>query len=185
MKWTKIEDGKLNTLKCLKALRKIRDVSWQQYRYNQYKLNENNIIAIWGYYDGTGERITIYSINQNNFYLNVEIKPYSISEIQSFARYCYTYDYGEIFLNPWDDSVLLVGSKKGIGYTPNNLEPYNPNVPFDQLFFDVPDIENITRHVKSSDLLIETYPEIPTDENMPMYLHVAQMCNINSLNLLL
>lgn len=180
MKWKKIKDGKLTIPQYERELKNVFNEPYRHYETINFKLKKSKCV-LYHFYDTHYNRVAVYSKDNENFILNIELKSYILNSIRACCDDYYTFDYGEVFFNPWEKSVCLVGSKKGIGYSSKRISSYNPNVEFDEVFSDPPDLETIITYIADSELLIEAYPEIPQNDDESLWLHVGQMTDINDL----
>jgi hypothetical protein len=112
-----IEIGDVETTAdCVAALNEnVKKSKWKRKTKFNIKNNfdEPNVVRVFS--DGV-DTVSIIQSEDGAFIVNFNldlIRPL-IERIQIGAKKIYTFDYGEIFLNPWDMKVWIVGGDGGI-----------------------------------------------------------------------
>jgi hypothetical protein len=104
------------TADCVEVLNEhVRKSKWKRKtKFNiKDRLGDPNVVRVFS--DGV-DTLSIIQ-NENGAYLvnfDIDLIRPLIERIQIAAKKIYTFDYGEIFLNPWDMKVWIVGGDGGI-----------------------------------------------------------------------
>ena len=107
------------TEECVAQLNKYKQAKWKRKTKFNIKLAEDNSSVVRCFSDGTETLSILQTESDGAFLVNFDlssIKPL-IEQIQKLAKKYFTHDYGQVYLNPWDMKLWVVGGDGGIIYS--------------------------------------------------------------------
>ena len=179
-------DSVETTADCVAALNeKIKESKWKRKVKFNIKTNQEDSSVVRVFSDGT-DTVSIvqseYGAEIVNFDLG-SIRPL-IEQIQKTAKTIFTFDYGEIYLNPWEKKVWVVGGDGGIVQTskkPSRVaEMMMEGVPFPESWFN---IDFGTPDIKETIVEAEHFPPLSEDEDSSElgWIQVARAVDLSDL----
>lgn len=107
------------TADCISALNeKVRKSKWKRkVKFNIVLGMESSVVRV---FSDSADTLSIVQGEYETHIYNYDISKLRpmIEQIQKVAKSIYTFDYGEIYLNPWENQIWVVGGDGGIVKAP-------------------------------------------------------------------
>ena len=118
-KMTNITSDVGSTADCVAVLNEYKSSKWKRKTKFNIKITQEESSTVRVFTDGVETLSILQSPNDGAFLINYDLdtlRP-TIEKLQKTAKKCYTHDYGQVYLNPWNMSVWVVGGDGGIVQT--------------------------------------------------------------------
>jgi len=108
-----------STSDCLEILNEYKPSKWKRKTKFKIKLGEESANEVRIFSDGIETLSIVQTECDGSFLVNFDLSTLRplIEKIQALAKKYYTHDYGQVFLNPWEMKVWVVGGDGGIIYS--------------------------------------------------------------------
>lgn len=157
-----------STSDCLEILNGYKPSKWKRKTKFKIKLGEYYSSEVRVFSDGT-ETLSILQTDEDgayliNYDLN-EIRPL-IEKIQNLAKKYFTHDYGQVYLNPWEMKIWLIGGDGGIFYSEKSAALLSREIEENGFDCDIecPGFEVRIPEIKATYIEGEHFPPLHEDE---------------------
>lgn len=108
-----------STADCVAVLNEYKNSKWKRKTKFNIKITNEESSTVRVFTDGVETLSILQSPNDGAFLINYNLDTLrsTIEKLQKTAKKCYTHDYGQVYLNPWDMKVWIVGGDGGIVQT--------------------------------------------------------------------
>jgi hypothetical protein len=154
-----VEDDEINSTEdCVNLLNRIvKNSKWK--RKSKFNIS-NNVARVFS--DGTMTvTIIVYSSHTHMFLLDLSSMKDLIKTIQTVAKNYHTVDYGQIFLNPFEMKLWIVGGDGGYCYSTTSPRELAKTIEEEGMDFDsnTPGFEKFIPEITSTEFEDENFPE--------------------------
>lgn len=171
-----------NTQECVSELNdKIGGFGWK--RKTKFKLKDCKVEDVRVFF--TEEKNIVATIIRNKIYLNIDLSNFLplIKRIEEVGKNFYTWDYGEVYFNPYDFKLHIVCGDGGYFYSDLPYSKIKKLEEEGELYLD--DFDNFKDFGSFEDLECITDIEYadeyyPTDDNDVDEIKFIHITNINS-----
>lgn len=103
---------------CVFLIQMYKKGKWKRISKFNIKISEDEINVVRTFTDGN-EIVSLISTDDETILCLCDLYKLKsiIEEIQKYSKKIYTHDYGEVFFNPWEMTVWVVGGDGGIFYS--------------------------------------------------------------------
>jgi hypothetical protein len=110
--------GVETTSECVALLHLYKKAKWKRIAKFNIKIDADETHVVRTFTDGT-ETVSLISTDSETILCLCDLYKLKgiIEQIQKYAKKVYTHDYGDVYLNPWDMKVWIVGGDGGIFYS--------------------------------------------------------------------
>lgn len=169
MRIKNIEDVE-STADCLGVLNEHKPGKWKRKTKFKIKLGEESPSEVRVFSDGTETLCIIQTEKDGAFLVNYdlnELRPL-IDKIQKLANKYFTHDYGQVYLNPWEMKIWLVGGDGGIIYSEKKPSDLAKELEMGLIEFDeiCPGFELRIQEIKGTFIEGEYFPPLSEDDIM-------------------
>jgi hypothetical protein len=167
-KMTNITSDVESTTDCVAVLNEYKNSKWKRKTKFNIKITHEESSTVRVFTDGVETLSILQSPNDGAFLVNYDLDSLRplIEKLQKTAKKCYTHDYGQVYLNPWNMSVWVVGGDGGIVQTndkPSDVVKRLDNGDWGDGEFDI-DFSADVPEIKNTILEAEYFPPMNEDE---------------------
>ena len=105
-----------STADCVAVLNEYKNSKWKRKTKFNIRITPEESSTVRVFSDGAETLSILQSPNDGAFLINYDLGSLRqiIEKLQKTAKKCYTHDYGQVYLNPWNMKVWVVGGDGGI-----------------------------------------------------------------------